>query len=571
MRQYRGYLILGALSVVGANLLILINPYMLKIAFDKLESGAEPSSVLKYAVLIVVFAVISGFFRFLMRRTIIWMSRKLEFDLRNDFFAHLLKLDPTFYHNNRTGDIMARATNDVEAVRMMVGPGIMHIGNAIVSTIIAISFMLYLSPKLTLYSLLPLPILSILVNRLGGAVHKRYMKIQDYFSVLTSRVQENLSGVRVIRAYHQEEAEIKDFAKHNRKYIELNVSMIKVFGVMFPLLTMLAGTVNMAVLYFGGAEVISGSISLGTLVAFFAYLTMLVWPMVAMGWVVSLYQRGIVSLDRINKIMDTEPSVFSSPDSTNNKKFTESIEIRNLDFSYNGTKILNNINLSIQAGKTLGIIGPTASGKTTLISLLARLFPVPKESIFIDGVDINDWDLKTLRDQIGFVPQEPFLFSDTISQNILFHSDQKDSNSAQLVTNAARAAVIDNEINEFPNGYETILGERGITLSGGQKQRVAIARAIVADPKIIILDDATSAVDTETEHLINLQLKDELKKRTAIVISHRISAVKNSDNIIYLEKGAIVEQGTHEELTALSGRYDTLYRAQLIEEELKRM
>ncbi len=571
MRQYRGYLILGALSVVGANLLILINPYILKIAFDKLENGAEPSAILKYALLIVLFAVISGFFRFLMRRTIIWMSRKLEFDLRNDFFAHLLKLDPTFYNNNRTGDIMARATNDVEAVRMMIGPGIMHIGNAIVSTIIAISFMLYLSPKLTLYSLLPLPILSILVNRLGGAVHKRYMKIQEYFSVLTSRVQENLSGVRVIRAYHQEEAEIKNFAKHNKKYIELNVSMIKVFGVMFPLLTMLAGTVNMAVLYFGGREVISDSISLGTLVAFFVYLTMLVWPMVAMGWVVSLYQRGIVSLDRINNIMDTEPTVFSSPDSTNDKKFTEAIEFRDLNFSYNGTKILNNINLSIQAGKTLGIIGPTASGKTTLVSLLARQFPVPRESIFIDGVDINDWDLKILRDQIGFVPQEPFLFSDTISQNILFHSDQTDSNSAQLVTNAARAAVIDNEINDFPNGYETVLGERGITLSGGQKQRVAIARAIVADPKIIILDDATSAVDTETEHLINLQLKDELQKRTAIVISHRISAVKDSDNIIYLEKGAIVEQGTHEELIALAGRYDTLYRAQLIEEELKRM
>lgn len=568
LSRYRGYLILGALAVVGANLLILINPYILKIAFDELEAGAEPSEILNYALLIVVFAIISGVFRFSMRRTIIWMSRKIEFDLRNDFFSHLLKLDPSFYHNTRTGDLMARATNDVEAVRMMIGPGIMHIGNAVVSTIIAISFMLFLSPKLTLYFLLPLPVLSIVVNRLGGAVHKRFIKIQEYFAVLTSRVQENLSGVRVIRAYHQEKSEIKDFARHNRKYVDLNVSMIRVFGFLFPLLTMLAGTINMAVLYFGGREVISGTISLGTLVAFFVYLTMLVWPMVAMGWVVSLYQRGIVSLERINKIMDTEPTVFSSPDSSNEKEFTDTIEFRNLNFSYNGTKILHNINLTLESGKTLGIIGPTASGKTTLVSLLVRLFPVPRNSIFIDGIDINDWDIETLRKQIGFVPQEPFLFSDTITQNILFSTDKKNSDTAYR---AAETAVIDKEINEFLDGYETILGERGVTLSGGQKQRVAIARAIVTDPKIIILDDATSSVDTETEHLINQRMKDELKTRTAIVISHRISAVKDSDLIIYLDKGAIVEQGTHEKLIAAAGRYEALYRAQLIEEELKRM
>jgi len=568
LSRYRRYLILGALAVVGANLLILINPYILKIAFDELEAGAEPSEILNYALLIVVFAIISGVFRFSMRRTIIWMSRKIEFDLRNDFFSHLLKLDPTFYHNTQTGDIMARATNDVEAVRMMIGPGIMHIGNAIVSTIIAILFMLYLSPKLTLYSLLPLPVLSIVVNRLGNAVHKRFMKIQEYFAVLTSRVQENLSGVRVIRAYHQENSEINNFGKHNRKYVDLNVSMIRVYGFLYPLLTMLAGTITMAVLYFGGKEVISGTISLGTLVAFFVYLTMLVWPMVAMGWVVSLYQRGIVSLERIDKIMDTEPTVFSSPDSSDEKEFAETIEFRNLNFSYNRTKILHNINLTLESGKTLGIIGPTASGKTTLVSLLVRLFPVPRNGIFIDGIDINDWDIETLRKQIGFVPQEPFLFSDTISQNILFSTNKKNSDTAYR---AAEAAVIDKEINEFPDGYKTILGERGITLSGGQKQRVAIARAIATDPKIIILDDATSSVDTETEHLINQRMKDELKTRTAIVISHRISAVKDADLIIYLDRGTIVERGTHEKLIAEAGRYEALYRAQLIEEELKRM
>ena len=568
LSRYKKYLVWGGLAVIGANTLMMINPYLLKVAFDKFQKKAPSSEILQIAVLIVVLSIISGVFRFSMRRSIIWMSRKVEYDLREDMFTHLLKLNPSYYYENRTGDIMARATNDIEAVRMMIGPGVMQIANTIVSAVTAISFMVYLSPKLTLYSLLPMPILSLVVYKLGSVIHQRYMQIQEYYAVLTSRVQENLAGVRVIRAYNQEKAETEDFSRHSLTFFGLNMQMVKIYGLFMPLLYSLAGLVNLMVLYFGGRSVIGGTVSLGTLVAFFAYLGMLVWPTIALGWVISLYQRGMVSLDRLNEIFKTIPRVASLTDARHDLKMKGKITFSNLDFAYNGVPILRSIRLNVEPGMSVGVVGPTASGKSTLVSLVSHQFPIVRGRLFIDDIDINDWELRSLRSQIGVVPQEPFLFSDTITNNILFGADKKDVATAYR---AAAAAVIDKEIEAFPEGYETILGERGITLSGGQKQRVAIARAIATDPRILILDDATSAVDTETEHLINLRLRDEISKRTSIIISHRASAVKDTDLIVYMENGTIAESGSHDELMTRNERYALLYRAQLIEEELRKM
>jgi ATP-binding cassette subfamily B protein len=568
LRRNKRLMLLGALAIIGANSLMMVNPYLLKVAFDKLEQQAPMNDILNIALAIVVLAIISGVFRFSMRRTIIWMSRRIEYNLRGELFGHLLTLTPSFYHNTRTGDIMARMTNDIEAVRMMIGPGIMHLANALVSSVIAISFMVYLSPKLTLYALLPLPIISIAVNRFGTIVHLRFAKVQEYFSVLTSRVQENLAGVRVIRAYNQERPEIDDFARHNEHYIKLNMHMIKIQALLFPILFLLAGLINTCVLYFGGRAVIQETISLGTLVAFFTYLMMLIWPMIAMGWVVALYQRGTASLDRINNYLKTEPDVKPTRPDRRDFSLKGKIEFRHLDFAYNEHPILKDINLVIEPGMTVGIVGPTASGKTTLVSLICRLYPVTRGQLFIDDVDINDLDMHRLRRGIGFVPQEPFLFSDTLAGNILFAVDRRDES---LAREAARKAIIDREIEEFPGRYNTVVGERGITLSGGQKQRVSIARAIAAEPRILILDDVTSAVDTETEHMISQSLRGEISKRTSIIISHRVSAVKDADLIVYLDNGRVTETGRHEELLAARGAYAGLYQTQLLEEELERM
>jgi ATP-binding cassette subfamily B multidrug efflux pump len=577
LRKYKGYIIIGGAAAVLANSLMLIIPYLVKLAFDAVSAKKPSAVILHYGLYMAALAVIAGVFRFVMRRTIIWASRIAEYDLRGLLFTKWLSLDPSYYDNTRTGDLMAHATNDIEAIRMMIGPGIMHIFNTFVSVVVAIAFMMTLSVKLTLFTVVPMIALALGVNRIGGLVHKRFLAIQEHFAYLTSRVQENLAGVRVIKAYRRERSEIERFGKVSQQYADMNLGMMRVIGLFQPMISGIAGLVTLMVLYVGGREITAGHITLGTLVAFFGYLGWLVWPMMALGWVISLYQRGTASLDRINKILNTEPNI-KNPGHIENipKDIRGKIEFRNLTFTYlshngaehPGESVLTDINLVIEPGTRLGIIGPTGSGKTTLVSLIPRLYPTQPGQIFVDDIDITRWPLDKLRRAIGFVPQETFLFSDTLEANIDFSSENSVRSEA---IEAARLSALHDDIEQFPNQYETILGERGITLSGGQKQRTALARAIMKSPSIIILDDATSSVDTDTEEKIFENLEKVLPGRTSIIISHRVSSLQNCNLVIYLENGRIAEQGSHEELVKLGGSYAYLYQRQLMEAQLEKM
>ncbi|MFZ5979189.1 MAG: ABC transporter ATP-binding protein, partial [Candidatus Zixiibacteriota bacterium] len=484
-RNYKGYLIVGGLAIIMANVLSLIIPYLLKIVFDLLEKKTTSSEILKYVLLMLALAVLSGLFRFLTRRTIVWMSRHLEYNLRGELFGHLLKLSPSFYDKTRTGDIMARATNDLEAVRMMTGPGLMYFANTLVSLITSLCFMLYLSPRLTLYSSIPMIFFPYAVNKLGNMIHRKFIGIQEQFSVITATAQENLAGIRVVKAYGQEENEIDNFARESTRYVDLNMSMARIQGTLFPFVYFLSSILTLVILYFGGREVWNNKIELGTMVAFFAYLQSLFWPMFAIGWVVSLYQRGTASLDRINRILYAEPDIKNDTPEPFTGPMRGRIEFKNLRFNYNGKPVLDGITLTVEPSQTLGIVGMTGSGKTTLAVLMARLYPVPRGQLFIDGTDINDWDLPSLRKYIGFTPQEPFLFSETIARNISYGAAEDE----EKLLAAARDAALDKDVSEFPGGYGTVVGERGITLSGGQKQRTAIARALYNHPAILVLDD----------------------------------------------------------------------------------
>ncbi len=504
-----------------------------------------------------------------MRRIIIGVSRWIEYDLRNDFFAHLQKLSMNFFLDHKTGDIMSRATNDLNAVRMVLGPGIMYSITTITMFIISMSLMFSINFRLTIYALIPFPLLSFLINRFGFLIHKRYEKIQAQFSNLSARIQENLSGIRVIKAYVREDNEIEEFRKQNRKYFENSKSMIKVQSIFFPIIELMGGLGILVVLWYGGIQVISGKISIGDFVAFNGYLLLLLWPVIALGWVISLFQRGTASMGRMNKILNIEPEIKDDKNILKIDNIKGEIEFRNLTFSYNNINepILKNINLKIRKGMTVAIVGPTGSGKTTLVNLISRIFDAPDGTLFIDGVPIKRIPLNVLRSNIGYVPQDSFLFSDTIRENIIFGVNNV---REEEIINSAEVSQILNDINEFPEKFGTMLGERGINLSGGQKQRVAIARALIRKPKIIILDDALSSVDTYTEEEILKRLKGFMKGRTSIIISHRISTVKDADWIIVLDNGIIVEQGEHNDLIKEDKLYANLYRKQLIAEELEK-
>jgi ATP-binding cassette subfamily B multidrug efflux pump len=571
LKKYRTSYIIGTICVFCNNGVWIFFPLVLRRAIDDLRMGVNQQKLLTYSLLLLCVAAIKGIFQFLTRWIMIGISREIEFDLRNDLFRHLESLSYSYYQRTRTGDIMARATNDLNAVRMLLGPAIMYSANTIVFTAGALVFMLSISPKLTLYAFLPLPAVSIVVQYFGKLIHERFEKIQAMFSEISARAQENFSGARVIRAYVQEEPEIAAFETSNREYINRSLKLVWLMGMLWPTLETMLGLAIVLVLWLGGREVLNGHITAGGFVAFNTYMVQLTWPVIALGWVINIFQRGTASMGRINEILVEKPEIEDSPevkaagDGPRSAQITGEIEFRGLNFAYNGVPVLHDINLRIPAGSSLAIVGPTGSGKTTLVSLIPRIYDAAPGSVWIDGKPVREYPIETLRRQIGFVPQETFLFSETVRENIAFG---KEDATDEAVRSAAEAANIATDIEEFPEQYQTMVGERGITLSGGQKQRTAIARAIIRNPRILILDDALSSVDTHTEDKILNHLREIMQDRTTIFISHRVSTVRNADRIAVLHAGRVVELGTHDELLARNGYYSDLYNKQLLEEEL---
>jgi len=520
-----------------------------------------------YSLLLVAIAFSKGIFQFLTRWKLIGISREIEFDLRNDLFCHLEGLSYSYYQRTRTGDIMARATNDLNAVRMLLGPAIMYSANTIVFTAAALVFMWHISPRLTTWAFLPLPLVSVIVQYFGRRIHERFERIQAMFSDISARAQENFSGARVLRAYVQERAEIKAFEAANQEYIRRSLLLVRLMGMLWPTLELLLGLAVVLVLWLGGREVLLGRMTVGDFVAFNTYMVQLTWPIIALGWVLNIFQRGTASMGRINEIFAEKAEITDDlvPQIAGAGPIRGEIEFRNLDFSYNGVPVLRNVNLQIPAGTSLAVVGPTGSGKSTLVNLIPRIYDAAPGAVLLDGRPIREFSLNELRGSIGFVPQETFLFSDTLRENVALGTENA---SDDQIRQAAEAANIAGDIEEFPEKYSTMVGERGITLSGGQKQRTAIARAILRDPRILILDDALSSVDTHTEEKILTHLREVMRERTTIFISHRVSTVRNADRIAVLHEGNVVELGTHEELIARNGYYTDLYNKQLLEEEL---
>lgn len=565
LTRYKTGLVVGAGFVFLSDFFSLATPWILKMTIDGLEGGLDTRSLTRYAGAFVGVTVVSGVFRFLMRRVMIGISRKIELDMRADFFAHLQGLSASFYNKNKTGDLMALATNDLNAVRALVGPGVMYSANTLVISVLALSLMIYLSWKLTIVALMPMGILAVGMYHSMKLIHKYFEKVQERFAGLNSRAQENLAGVRVVRAYAREDYEVGEFEDLSRVYVQANMKLYKVQSLLSPLLTSVAGLGAVFILGYGGRQVIDGTITLGTFVAFTGYLTMLIWPMIALGWVMNIMERGLASMQRINAIMHTEPEIRDTAGADPVQPAEYSIEFDDVTFSYypgaDREPVLKNITLRINDGETVAIVGPTGSGKTSLVSLILRLYEPQVGRVLVGGQPVEQIALGELRSRIGLIPQDIFLFSQSIADNVSFGvSDLEDLELDRLT----QAAAIYDEIQGFPVKYGTMIGERGINLSGGQKQRLAIARALAKDPDILILDDALSSVDTDTEERILSSLRVEMKKRTSILISHRISTVREADRIFVLSGGNLAEQGSHEDLVAAGGLYAEMYEKQKI-------
>jgi ATP-binding cassette, subfamily B, multidrug efflux pump len=598
--KYRRDFLLGLACAVVNKLVALAGPLVLSYAVDDLQRAVTRAKLFGYGTLLLAIGLLSGAFLFLSRRILIGASRHIEYDMRNDFFAHLETLPLSYFQTHRTGDLMSRATNDLNAVRMMIGPSIMYSANTILVFFVALAVMVKIDARLTLISLLPLPFVSISVKYFGSAIHRRFERIQAQLSDISAVAQEALSGVRVVRAYRQEHSELERFRAANAEYLQRNRMLIVLQGFFFPSMSFFLGLGALLILWIGSREVITGRITIGQFVAFNAYLAMLSWPMIAFGWVTNMLQRGMASWKRMLEVLETQPEISDSGAQTSDSmaqtpdllEIRGDVEFRDLVFRYGDTVVLDHVSLRIDAGQTVALIGVTGSGKSTLIGLLARLHEPPRGSVFVDGVDVLDLPLSVLRGAIGFVPQEPFLFSDSLADNVAFGLDAREgagrageagraggaggagrtgegeARREQRILGAAAVARLDKDVADFPNGYNTMVGERGITLSGGQKQRTALARALAIDPRILILDDSLSAVDTYTEEEILSRLRSVLRQRTSIIVSHRISTVRDADRIFVLDAGRIVERGTHDELVRLNGLYAALHKKQLLEEEL---